>query len=291
MNLEGRRVQGHLDFRYEDVTQDGRVQLSTMPVALGALWRELMGDSAIRKSLRDAGIIPILTRFELEGTEGPFAVEKPVEVEGGFSLAHTKGEDGTVSRIVMDLDAQLWAPKGRTNMPKPDDAGARALVGRVKAEHVFTRPFAPAEERRVLSLPFGDAPYVPSAERPFRSARSTVTPPPGARSLEPEILDDPITLVLGVAHTDSNQHVNSLVYPRLFEEAALRRFAALSLPTKVLARKLDIGFRRPTFAGETLRCAVRSFEVGGRIVAIGAFFGPESRDIERARVYVQMTFE
>lgn len=294
MNLDGQRLSGRLDLRYEDVTQDGRVQLETMPVALGALWKNLMGDAEVRKALREAGIIPILTRYELEGGAGPFAVDKPIQVEGGFALAHSVGEDGQVARIHLDLDAELRGPKGRTNLPRPEDAGKRALVGRVRAEHVFTRPFAPAEERRVVSLPVGAEPgaaVVPKTLRAFRAAKETIETPPGARSLEPEILDDPARLVMGLAHTDSNQHVNSLVYPRLFEDAALRRMEALGLPTGVLARKLDIAFRRPSFAGEVLKVAVRTFEHEGRIVTVGAFFGPESRDIGRARVYAQMTFE
>ncbi len=293
MNLEGQRLSGTVDLRYEDVTQDGRVQLEVLPVALGAMWRSVMGDAEVRRQLRAAGIVPILTRFELEGTPGPFAVDKPAEVQGGFTLSHTRGADGAPERILLDLDAELYAPKGRTNLPRPGDVGARARVGRVRAEHVFTRPFGPPETRRVHALPLGPGgtDVVPGAERAFRSARSTVEPPPGARSLEPEILDDPARLVMGIAHTDSNQHVNSLVYPRLFEDAALRRFAALELPTAVLARKLDIAFRRPSFAGDVLRVALRTFEADGRIVALGAFFGPESRDLDRARAYVQMTFE
>jgi hypothetical protein len=291
MNLDGQRLSGRLDLRYEDVTQDGRVQLETMPVALGVLWRSFMGDAETRKSMRDAGILPILTRYELEGGPGPFAIDKPIQVEGGFTLSHSVGEDGQVARIFLDLDAELRGPKGRTNLPRPEDAGKRALVGRVRAEHVFTRPFAPPEERRVLSLPIGGEAVVPKTVRAFRSARGTIDTPPGARSLEPEILDDPARLVMGPAHTDSNQHVNSLVYPRLFEDAALRRMEALGLPTTVLARKLDIAFRRPTFAGEVLKVAVRTFEHEERIVTVGAFFGPESRDLARARVYAQMTFE
>jgi hypothetical protein len=291
MNLEGQRLTARLDLRYEDVTQDGRVLLETLPVALGAMWKNLMGDAAVRRSMREAGIIPILTRFELEGAPGPFAVDKPIQVEGGFALSHSVGEDGKVERILLDLDAELRGPKGRTNLPRPEDAGKRALVGRVRAEHVFTRPFAAPEERRVHALPIGGEAFVPKAVRPFRSARATIDPPAGARSLEPEILDDPAKLVMSICHTDSNQHVNSLVYPRLFEDAALRRMAALGLPTTVLARKLDIAFRRPTFAGETIKVAVRTFESQDRLVVVGAFFGPESRDIDRARVYAQMAFE
>jgi acyl-CoA thioesterase FadM len=95
-------------------------------------------------------------------------------------------------------------------------------------------------------------------------------------------------MALGVMHTDSNQHVNSLVYPRLFEEAALRRFAVLGKSTTVLARSIDIAYRRPSFAGDTLRIFVRAFENA----AIGYFFGTndDPSDVKKARAFVQMRF-
>ena len=291
MELERQRTTGRLDLRYEDVAQDGRVQLETMPVALGVIWRALMVDKTTRRALRDAGIVPILTRFEIEGTAGPFSVDRPLEIEGGYALGHVADAEGRVSRLLLVMDGELWGPKGRTNLPPPEDAGTRALVGRVRAEHVFTRPFAPAEERKVLALPFGGGGFVPSERLEWRPPTSTLDPPSGARPLEGKLRDDPVETVIGLSHTDSNQHVNSLVYPRLFEDAALRRMAELGRPTAVLARKLDIAFRRPTFAGEVLRLSLQAFEQGGRVVCVGVFFGPETRDPLRARVYAQMTFE
>jgi len=103
--------------------------------------------------------------------------------------------------------------------------------------------------------------------------------------------DDPIRVTFGVTHTDGNQHVNSLVYPRLFEEAALRRFAATGRSTTVLARKLDIAFRRPSFAGDSVRVVLGMWESAGRIVCTGAFLGEDENDLARARVYVQMAFD
>src|SRR5205823_12900006 len=48
----------------------------------------------------------------------------------------------------------------------------------------------------------------------------------GARALD-EVAPDDFAETFGLVHTDSNHHVNSLVYIRLFEEAALRRFGKL----------------------------------------------------------------
>lgn len=277
--------------RYDDVTQDGRVRLETLTVSLGVIWRQLLVSSEIREGLLAQGIIPILTRFQLEGTPGPFAIDPPLEVHGGYALTHAADENGTVTRLMLDMDAEVWGPKGRTNLPPPDDAGTRAFAGRLRAEHVFTRPFASPADRKVLAIEIGGKPLDPGARRAWMPATSALVPPKTARALEPELTLDPTTTALGVTHTDSNQHVNSLVYPRLFEEAALRRIAALGRSSSVLARTLDIGFRRPSFAGENLRVSLQAFEDGARIVCVGAFFGDGESDLTRARAYVQMAFE
>ena len=94
-------------------------------------------------------------------------------------------------------------------------------------------------------------------------------------------------------HTDSNQHVNSLVYPRLFEEAALRRLAASGRSTAVLARSLRIAYRRPSFAGESLRVFVRAYEGDRGVTCTGYFFGADDDPsrTDRARAFIQMRFE
>lgn len=292
MDLRGERTTGQFSLRYEDVAQDGRILLETLPVALGVVWRNVLVPGEVREALVAQGILPILSRFRIEGTAGPFAaVGKPLEVEGGYQVAHDVDAHGSVARLLLDMDAELWGVKGRTNLPPPDDAGARALAGRVHAEHVFTRPFAPADQRKVLSLPLGARPFVPETRREWKTPQTALDVPPTARALDASYMEDPVTHALGVTHTDSNQHVNSLVYPRFFEEAALRRIASLGRPTNVLARSLDIAFRRPSFAGEKLRILLQAHEDGPRIVCAGVFLGEGETDVRRARVFVQMTLE
>ena len=293
MNLNGERVQGPLSLRYEDVAQDGRLVLEAIPVGLATVWGRLLGSEAVRAALISQGVIPILTRLTLDGGPGPFAMDHPLEVEGGYLLAHDLGEDGQVARLLLDMDASLWGPKGRTNLPPPDDAGTRALAGRVRAEHVFTRPFAPPGERKVLALDLGGKPFVPAARRTWLPAATVLEVPRGAAPLDEAYVEDAARLALGLTHTDSNQHVNSLVYPRFFEEAALRRLAALGRSTALLARELEVAYRRPSFAGEQLRVVVRAFEWEERVVCTGAFFGEgeDSRELSRARVFVRLTLE
>jgi hypothetical protein len=114
-------------------------------------------------------------------------------------------------------------------------------------------------------------------------------PPADGKPLSDAPLIDEVPLVLGVMHTDSNQHVNSQYYPRAFEEASLRALAKLGRSTEVLARAVAITFRKPTFAGETLRVACRLYDTPTGLVALGSFLGPESTDPAKGRVFVQLT--
>ena len=152
-----------------------------------------------------------------------------------------------------------------THDPQPGNGGERVEVGRAFTEHVWTRPMAPRGQRRVLSLPSGHGvPVLPSNLYVFRAPASTLELLPGGSWLEAAERVDPHPLDFGLMHTDSNNHVNSLVYPRLFEEAALRRRADLGERTDVLGTYLDLAFARPCFAGERLNVVGRAFELDGR---------------------------
>jgi hypothetical protein len=227
----------------------------------------------------------------MEGTAGPFSANGCIEAEGTFRFA--PAADG---RFMLDMWADLYAPIGKT-YGTVARAGERALAGRVFAEHVLTRPFAPAGERRVKSFDFPGATTTPGAVEtlpslpPFESIASL---PEGATPLEAGLRLDPLRVAFGVVHTDSNGHVNSLAYLRLFEEAALRRFVALGRKADVLARTIDIGYRRPCFSGEVVRVAQQAFEQGGRLgVAAVLAEAPseESFAPSSARAYVRMGFE
>jgi hypothetical protein len=142
--------------------------------------------------------------------------------------------------------------------PAPSADAELVLVGRVYVEHVFTRPFAPPAERKVTRLDLRGFPSVPEDARPFASAEALVA-------------DHRLTTVrqhrFGLMHTDSNQHVNSLVYPRLFEEAAAEEEPGL------LAEALELRYRKPFFAGD--RAALSLAHLAGG-VALGAFAPPEA---------------
>jgi hypothetical protein len=253
--------------RYEDVSQDGRLVLEAMPQALGAVWRLLSGRRPARLV---EGVVPILSRVVVEGGEGPIAVGPGAEADGNFSLSQVRNADGGVDRVILAMWASISAPIGRTHGPPPPRAGDKVVAGTVFAEHVFTRPFGPREDRKVRALVGLDgAPFVPEETYDFKPPESALALPEAAVAIDQAPVLDAHATVFGLDHTDSNQHVNSLVYPRLVIEAALRRFAVIDRTSARpvvprLARAMEIAFRKPCFAGESIRIAVAAFEHHGR---------------------------
>jgi hypothetical protein len=268
---EGQRSSGHTPLRYEDVAQDGRIMLLALPHAIGdVIWRKVLVKHPISR-LSHSGIIPILSRFVIEGGEGPISVRHPLDAVGRYQLSHTVGDDGQVRHLMLNMWAKMSGPIGRTQGPPPPRAGEIVPVGRVFAEHVFTRLFAPPGERKIVRLDAEGLPPVPPDVWTWRPPEATAALPPSAQPLDPELVPDEAEVVFGLNHTDSNQHVNSLVYPRLFADAALRRFAAHGHGRKVLARRMEIAYRKPCFAGDRARITLRAFSDGNRLGATGVF--------------------
>jgi hypothetical protein len=265
---------GHatLPIRYEDVTQDGRVHVLSIPHATGpAVWQAVLAKHPIARVAQRIGIVPVLTRLVIEGGSRPISVRRPLEVEGHYSLAHTVDDGGHVNRLILTTSAVAFGQVGRTHGPPPRDAGERVQVGRVFGENVFTRLFAPPEQRKIVRFDFEGVPAVPERRYAWRAPDELLEMPPDAEPLDDHLRDDAASIAFGLSHTDSNQHVNSLVYPRLFEEAALRRFAELGYPTNVLARHVEIVYRKPVFAGDRMRIQLRAFRRQGQPAAVGTF--------------------
>jgi acyl-CoA thioesterase FadM len=252
--------------RFEDVTQDGRFVLEALPNAIGpTIWRGILTKNQSFISLLNAGVLPMLTRFVLEGTAGPFSANATVEAEGAVRMACT--EEGGETRYVLDIWANLYAPYGRTYGRAPRH-GERALAGRVWAEQMFTRPFAEPGKRRVTNLDFEGAPAIRDVRPAQPSAAAIASVPEGARPLEPLDLQpklDPVPIAFGLVHTDSNRHVNSLAYMRMFEEAALRRLVAAGKAGALLGRSMEIVYKKPCFAGQVMHVVQQAFEIEGRI--------------------------
>lgn len=265
----GDRASATVPIRYEDIAQDGRITLLGLPQALGAVtWPAAMAHPDARATAA-AGVVPILVRLVLEGTEAAVPATRPLRGEGTLSRWTARSPDGSVDRIVLSMWVSLFGRPG-TTWGGADPSAEEALVGRVYAEHVFTRPFAPTGQRRVVELPSG----VPSATGTLRAFSEV-----GGTG---EALPD-TEIAFGVQHTDSNQHVNSLVYPRVFEELAMRKLlhnARVPAPHQLLARVIELRFRRPFFAGERASIGLRFTDgtPGGgdappsKIGVVGGFF-------------------
>jgi hypothetical protein len=276
--------------RYEDITQDGRFLLPSLTPGLGAaLWRSLGKHTSTLDAFTAEGILPILRRIIIAGEPGPFSVHEPVRYEGTWRLAReTDGE-----RLFLDMWLEARSRIGGTFDPivrgTDDGAGGRgasgstaprprALAGRIYAEHVITKPFAPKDARKVTRLDAPGLPAVPEDTQAFESADELIA----GHTLVPAG-----EVSFAMMHTDSNQHVNSLVYPRVFEEAIVRSLAPR--PTLV-ARTLELRWRKPFFAGERARITLAvvasegsSSAGSGELRVVGAFT-PTSSDLPSATV-------
>jgi hypothetical protein len=288
------RGSGSFPVRYEDISQDGRLIVGAATNGLDvAVWHHILREHAIARAALRQGILPILTRLVVEAAPGPFSVEPEMQAEGCYALAHGCDETGAVNRLYLNMWAELWAPRGLTYGPKPPGAGQLTPAAHLFAEHVLTRPFGSPEQRRVVRLEVPGEPPVPPDRYDPPPHEALLELPAGATPLDVTLAPDPAPVAFGLCHTDSNQHVNSLVYPRLFEEAALRRFAARGLPTAVLARTLEIDYRKPAFAGDQLRIVLRAFRAGEQLGACGAFVEEaDALDLTaaRPRAFVRMLF-
>lgn len=250
------RGRGDLVLRYEDVSQDGRLGCRAMTHGIGpALFRDVIRTHRAAPLFAKEGIVPILSRLTVESRGGPIGVQLPVACEGAFSFVKTTDARGKV-RYRADMWVDASGRQGRTHGPTPTEADPMLALGTVLAEHVLTRPFGAPERRQVDQLP--DT-LVPGEEREWSPPESLLELPSDAEWLEPGASLDPNVTLFGLGHTDSNQHVNSLVYPLMLEEAALRRAAALGERAKGFCHWFDLAFRKPYFAGDGARVSLRAY--------------------------------
>lgn len=293
---EDQRGTGTLPLRYEDVVQDGRLKLEPVTHALGAaVWRRVLQEHEVTERLLADRILPILSRLQIEAGGGPVAVRESVDARGSFQLVRTV-DDRDQLRLRLDMWGEIAAVPGETHGPTPEPGLLATPVGRVNAQHVLTRPFDPPETRQVREIPGGLPEGVPMHDARWDAPTKVLELPRGAKAIDDAFALDPCPIVFGLGHTDSNQHVNSLVYPRLLEEAALRRFHSLGLPTEVFARYVDLAFRKPCFAGDRMRIMLRAYRVGDEVGVIGAFITAGeaitagAAPSDRAHCYARMQF-
>lgn len=266
--------------RYEDVTMDGRLTPLAAPAGLAGLWREVLVHHEGHRSSIRAGVIPILTRLTIHTVDQQVRIDRPFETYNGFALATDRDASGGVNKIVMNVWCQLRGIAGRLGR---DTSGDYTLAGSVFAEHTYTRPLAPPDKRRVTNLGVDGLPDVPALAYAAPTPASAGDAPPGAQWLD-ELTPDASDYVFTLDQTDSNQHVNSLVYVRLYLEAVNRRLAARGDALRVRAKSVDIAYRKPCFAGDKVRAHVRMFSLGDARGAAGYVSGDDGKP----RCYVRV---
>ncbi len=272
--------------RYEDLAQDGRLIPLALPTSMSGLWHHVLREHPGQRHAVAQGILPIMTRLTLTSLEAPIRVDRPIESHAGFLLAHDRDAAGE-ARLFLNIWSELRGAAGRVG-PRPP--GPPVLAGRLFAEHTFTRPFAPPDRRRVSRLEVEGFPEIPEARYDAPAAATAGEAPAGARWLD-ELAPDPAEVAFTLDQTDSNQHVNSLVYIRVFRDAVQRRFAAGGHPLAVLSRAVDIAYRKPCFAGDRVRVHLRLFEASrtdGALGAAGFIAGPGEEG--RPRCYVRAVY-
>jgi hypothetical protein len=292
----GQIASATMPIRFEDIAQDGRLALEGLAPAVGeTVWRKLLAGSPVTRALREQKAVPILSRLVVEGGGGPFSTLHPLESTGTYAIRHVAKPDGAIERVLIDMWTESTLPLGRNYGAPPEGAGTRVRAGRFFGEHVLTRLFAPPDQRKVTHFEV-DGVAAHGEPRAWVTPESVATLPEGAVALD-ELRVDPTPIAFGLAHTDSNQHVNSLQYPRLFEDAAMRRFAEHGrLKPPVLSRWVEAAFRKPCFAGERYAVALRAFTYEGRLGAIGSFVSeadaasPELLAKARPHCFVRMLF-
>jgi hypothetical protein len=284
---EDQRITTSAAPRYSDIAQDGRLTVVGIAQSIGpGIWQPLIHGGPIGHAIAAQGALPIMTRLLVEGGGGPLAARDPLELHGCYRLAHTVDAAGAVDRLILGFWLSAYGRRGRMYGPPPPGAGERVLAGRAFVEHVFTRPFAPPSERKVLRFEIPGHPPVPPDRYAWRAPEELLDLPEGAEPLDAEPAPDPAPIAFGLDHTDANQHVNSLAYPQIFQDAALRRLAAHGRPTALLCRRVEIGYRKPCFAGDRMRVVLRAFSLGGAFGAALALVpdGAEGRPHAWAQV-------
>ena len=264
----------HAYLRYEDVTQDGHLIPIAAPSALALLWREVLVDHQGTRNAIKQGIIPILTRLTINSLEQQIRVDRQIESRTGFQLAHDLADSGEVSRLFMNVWCEIRGIAGR--LGRNSTAGDLAVAGHVFAEHTFTRPLAPPDQRRVTRLDVEGLPAQPEIEYAAPMSTSAQAAPTGAQWLD-ELAADTAEYCFTYDQTDSNQHVNSLVYIRIVLDAINRRLATAGHTLHVRSRAIDIAYRKPCFAGDRVRAHLRLFEHEGMIGAAGRIAGEDGK--------------
>jgi hypothetical protein len=246
--------------RYDDVMQDGRIRLDAVWRPVGRLIWSRPEPSRVLAKLEE-GIGTVLARAVFEATEVRVPARAPVRTRAWFRFEHTRGHDGRVDRIQFNT----WIRSTVLGEDSPEPFLARAY-----GQRVFTRLGANPGERSVARLEGLGVDGVPQHRGEWFPARTLLDLPSEAVRLDAVPRMEPGRIVFGLSHTDGNQHVNFLAYPRFIEEAALCRFLDLGIGARLAARWVEIRYRKPSFAGDCLKIVLQAFRLNDSVGVIAA---------------------
>ena len=226
------RGRGPLSMRYRDFGQDRRIQLAGIPVCIGEVgWRVVLARHDMVQRLAADGAATVISRLSLRAAPGPVTIASRLEADVVVGPAHDE-----TGRVYLNMWARL------------EDAKTGIAAGTMFAEHVITRFHG---ERLVTAIEGLDtsARWVRQPALALLDAPTDWTPVGDAGV-------DPNEVVFGLDHTDGNRHVNTLVFPRLAVDAGHRLLADHG---PLRAEGIEIGYRKPCFAGERMRIALRPY--------------------------------
>ncbi|HEY3806775.1 MAG TPA: hypothetical protein VGL61_29430 [Kofleriaceae bacterium] len=265
--------------RFEDVAMDGRMMPISMPPMMSGLWREVLVDHRGASNALKQGILPILTRLVMTSSGAAIRIDREVETRCGFELAR----DPATSKLFMNVWAATRGAAGKLSRAAAS-AGELVDAGSLFAEHTFTRVLAPPGQRAVTELEVEGYPRIPETSYAAAPPTSAEDAPPGARWLD-ELAPDDADHVFTLDQSDSNQHVNSLVYVRVFLDAVYRRLAARGHVGKLRSTAIDIAYRKPCFPGDRVRTRLRLYEHDGALGLAGQIAGT---DDDKPRCHVRV---
>jgi hypothetical protein len=230
-------------------------------------------------------VAPVLTRLVVDcRSTDRVSARRPLRATGALALGHVPGLR-EIDRIVVAMWVELAATADAQYDASGD--GRSFIAGRIFAEHALVALFAPPEERKVRRLAAEGYPPVPPLVWEATPLDDLAVVPEGAEPLG-ATFEGPVTL-LGPMHTDANRHVNSLVAPRIFEEAALAAFESCGVSRPGLVRMLEIGYPRPCFPGQRVRARLQAWRREAHYGASGVI--EQLRDDgARSAALVRVTF-
>ena len=264
------------ELRYDDLCQDGRLRIGGVWAPMGRILWTRMPVAKTLAALGAQGVRNVLSFVMMEADDVPLSMRGFAHSEVRYRLGHTTGADNQPNRIVFETWLTTQAVPGRQGDPTARPSGESVPAARAFGQHVFTRPSAPAGQHRVLRLEHPNFVELPPERVEFFDPKRILALPDGAEPLEPEPRAEAAPVVFGVVHTDGNQHVNFMVYPRLTEDGALRRLAELGFHGRLLGRRAEVGYRKPCFAGDRMRLVLQAFRLNEKLGVVAALVPDEA---------------